>query len=153
MQTIPFEENDTKTLKKRKNLHLFLLIYMILLGIGIMGVSVWIYYFEKEEMMGMAMGGVGIIMVLVVYMVHRSWSKFKKDYLGGVKSVVQGAITRKYSHRNAHEFTINDVEYHVRSEHYDKFKKGDSVLISFAPTSKYILDIHGLGEEKNPKSE
>jgi len=88
-------------------------------------------------------------MLLVIYLVYRSWSKFRKDYLAGVKSVVQGTITRKYSHRNAHEFTIKEVDYQVESKHYDEFKKGDSVLISFAPLSRLILDVHKINDS-NP---
>jgi len=151
MQTIALEEKDLKSLKKKKTIQFVFLIYMILLTIGIGAFAISMYLENEEPLFWRGMGFVFVSMFFVSFIVHRSWKKFETDVKNGVKNIEEGVIDDKYSHKNAHEFSIAGTIYQVGQKYYDAFEVKQTVLISFAPNTKLILDISGIDEHSLDK--
>lgn len=142
---IALEEEDLKKLKKKRLIMLLFFIYVLLICLGMVGVSYYLYFMDAEEMMGKLMAGGTFFGLIAVYLIYNQWRDFNADCSGGVKDVVHGKITDKYSPKpNRNELTIDGETYLVNNQQYKACDEGQRVLISYAPKSKLVLDMNQI---------
>ena len=147
VSTLPLSKKDRKRLRFKRIFNSILTWYTVVIALAMLVFGIYLIFFDGEKIGWLLLLSVAI-MSWVVHTVYQMAKKLKRDLEVGEKEVIQGTIEKKYRRKQHCEFTINGQKYLVNTTAYFSYKKGDHVLISFAPNAKVMLDISAINDQK-----
>jgi len=144
----PLTQKDIQKIKSQCNIGFLLSFIVLLLGAFLTMTYSYVYDIIDLEESSFILLIVLIISLIILYGMNR---KYFIDIRNGVKDIRRKKVQKKESKvdykagsgtsNNDYSIIVDNIEYSVEKDVFDRCKEGEEVIFNYAPFSNYLISI------------